>query len=189
MGTKAMEEQTIHYSKRVAVPSDQVVTPKAEGPYFEDAKVGMELKLKKPPITRLQISQFANASGDLNPSHVDEDMARDVGKMGGVFAHGMLGMGMVGQVLTDWLWDRPLRMMSARAVIIVRPGDSLTCFARITRKWVEGDDNLVEFEIGAHNQKGELTHQGKAIAKLPHRPIAVHSDVTQQYLLQHRIIG
>lgn len=184
-----MQEQTIHYSKRVAIPAHQVMTPKTEGPYFEDAEIGMELTLQKPPITRLQIAQFATASGDLNPSHVDEDMARDVGKMGGVFAHGMLGMGMVGQVLTDWLWDRRLRMISARAVIIVRPGDALTCFAKITRKWVEEDDNLVEFEIGARNQKGELTHQGKAIALLPHRPVAVHDDVTQAYLLQHRIIG
>lgn len=184
-----MEEQKISYTKRVAIPEKQVVQPKAEGPYFEDVVVGLELELKKPPITRLQIAHFATASGDLNPSHVDEDIARDVGKMGGVFAHGMLGMGMVGQLLTDYLWDRPLRMFSARATIVVRPGDSLTCFAKVTRKWCEGDDNLVEFECGARNQKGEITHQGKAIAVLPHRQIAVHSELTQPYLLQHRVIG
>jgi acyl dehydratase len=184
-----MEEQSIHYTKRVAVPAQHLVVQKTEGPFFEDVRIGFELKLEKPPITRLQIAHFATASGDLNPSHVDEDMARDVGKMGGVFAHGMLGMAMVGQVLTDWLWDRPLRMISARATTIVRPGDALTCFAKVTRKWVEDDDNLVEFEIGARNQKGEITHQGKAIAVLPHRAIIVHPGVTQAYLLQHRIIG
>ncbi|MGB3274279.1 MAG: MaoC/PaaZ C-terminal domain-containing protein [Xanthobacteraceae bacterium] len=184
-----MEEQKIPYTKRLAVPAEHVVEPKSEGPYFEDIEVGMELELKKPPITRLQIAQFATASGDLNPSHVDEDIARDVGKMGGIFAHGMLGMGMVGQVLTDFLWDRPLRMFSARATIIVRPGDALTCYAKVTRKWCEGDDNLVEFACGARNQRGETTHEGKAIAVLPHRQIAVHDNLTQPYLLQHRVIG
>lgn len=184
-----MQSPEISYTKRVAVPDESVVEPKSEGPYFEDVEVGLELTLQKPPITRLQIGHFANASGDMNPSHVDEDMARDVGKMGGVFAHGMLGMGMVGQVLTDFLWDRPLRRFSARATVVVRPGDSLTCFARVVRKWVEEDDNLVEFEVGARNQKGEITHLGQAIAVLPHRPIAVHPDATQRYLLQHRVIG
>ena len=74
------------------------------------------MTLQKPPITRLQIAKFAGASGDFNPSHVDEDIARDVGGMGGVFAHGMIGMGFIGQMLTDWLWDRPLRMFSTRAL-------------------------------------------------------------------------
>lgn len=184
-----MEEQKISYTKRLSVPEQLVVTPKTEGPYFEDVAIGFELKLEKPPITRLQIAHFATASGDLNPSHVDEDIARDIGKMGGVFAHGMLGMGMVGQLLTDYLWDRPLRVFSARAVIVVRPGDVLTCFAKVTRKWVEEDDNLVEFEVGARNQKGELTHHGKAVAVLPHRTITVHPNVSQPYLLQHRVIG
>lgn len=184
-----MDQQQFPYTKRLSVPEGRAVAPKAEGPYFEDVEVGLELKLEKPPITRLQIAQFATASGDLNPSHVDEDIARDDGGMGGIFAHGMLGMGMVGQVLTDYLWDRPLRLFSARATLIVRPGDSLTCFAKVTRKWVEEDDNLVEFEVGARNQKGEITHHGRAIAVLPHRPVAVQPGVKQPYLLQHRVIG
>ena len=184
------QQMPLSYLTRVAVPLEQTVQVKNEGPYFEDVEVGFELRLQKPPITRLQIGQFATASGDLNPSHVDEDIARDQGGMGGVFAHGMLGMGMIGQMLTDWLWDRPLRMFSTRAVIIVRPGDSLTCYGRVTRRWVENDDNLVELEIGARNQAGNVTHHGRAIAVLPHRPIAVHPDsVKNPYLLQHRIIG
>lgn len=177
------------YNDRLAAPKDQIVPPKLEGPYFEDVQVGFELTLKKPPITRLQIAKFAGASGDFNPSHVDEDIARDVGKMGGVFAHGMIGMGFIGQMLTDWLWDRPLRMFSTRALLIVRPGNSITCFGKVTRKWVEDEDNLVEFEVGARNQKGELTHSGKAIALLPHRPVRIRDKLKLPYLVQHRVIG
>lgn len=159
------------------------------GPCFEDVEVGDELPvLKKPPITRLQLSKYAAASGDFNPSHVDEDIARQAG-MGGVFAHGMVGMGFLGQALTDWLWDRPLRMFSTRAVILVRPGDSLECSGTIVRKWVEEDDNLVEIELRAKNQRGEVTHTGRAVAALPVRPVRVRADVKSPYLLQHRVIG
>ena len=160
-----------------------------EGPFFQDLAVGFEISLVKPPITRLQIAKFAGASGDFNPSHVDEDIARDIGGMGGVFAHGMIGMGFIGQLLTDYLWDRPLRRFSTRAVIIVRPGDSLTCFARVVRKWVEDEENLVEFEVGARNQRGELTHIGQAIALLPTRPLTVRAELKRPYLVQHRVIG
>ncbi len=161
-----------------------------EGPYFEDVKVGDELpRLRKPPITRLQLSKYAAASGDFNPSHVDEDIARDAGGMKGVFAHGMLGMGFVGQLLTDWLWDRPLRMFSAKAVALVRPGDALECSGRVVRKWVEGDDNLIEVEVAARNQRGELTHSGSAVAVLPVRPVRIRPDVKSPDLLRHKVIG
>lgn len=160
-----------------------------EGPYFENIEVGFELPaLKKPPVTRLQLSKYAAASGDFNPSHVDEDIARE-GGMKGVFAHGMLGMGFVSQLLTDWLQDRPLRMFSARAVILVRPGDSLECFGKVVRKWVEGDDNLIEIEVGARNQRGDMTHSGRAIAALPTRPVRIRATVKSPYLLQHKVIG
>ena len=177
------------FAERLAAPKDQAAQPKTEGPYFDEVQVGLELRLEKPPITRLQIAKFAGASGDFNPSHVDEDIAREVGGMGGVFAHGMIGMGFIGQMLTDWLWDRPLRMFSTRALLIVRPGDSLTCHGRVTRKWVEDEDNLVELEVEARNQRGEVTHAGKAIAVLPYRPIHIRDELKRPYLVQHRVIG
>jgi acyl dehydratase len=179
----------MEFKQRLAVPEGTAVPAAEQGPYFEDLTIGLTLELKKPAITRLQIAKFAGASGDFNPSHVDEDIARDIGGMGGVFAHGMIGMGFIGQLLTDFLWDRPLRMFSTRAVLIVRPGDSLTCRAKVARKWVEDEDNLVEFDVEAVNQRGEVTHVGKAEAVLPHRPLAIKGALKRPYLVQHRVIG
>jgi acyl dehydratase len=179
------------YKQRLAAPSTgQPAEAQAlEGPYFDQVSLGHKLSLTKPPITRLQIAKFAGASGDFNPSHVDEDIARDIGGMGGIFAHGMIGMGFIGQMLTDFLLDRPLRMFSTRAVLIVRPGDTLSCSAVVARKWVEDEDNLVEFDVQAVNQKGEVTHTGKAIAVLPYRPIGIRDEQKRPYLVQHRVIG
>ena len=177
------------FRQRLAVPPATEPPSAQEGPYFEDIAIGMTIELSKPAITRLQIAKFAGASGDFNPSHVDEDIARDIGGMGGVFAHGMLGMGFIGQLLTDFLWDRPLRMFSTRAILIVRPGDALTCRAKAVRKWVEDEDNVVEFEVQAVNQRGEVTHEGKAEAVLPHRPLLIRPSQKRPYLVQHRVIG
>jgi len=177
------------FKQRLSAPAEASIPAPANGPYFEDLAVGTTIEMSKPPITRLQIAKFAGASGDFNPSHVDEDIARDIGGMGGVFAHGMIGMGFMGQLLTDYLWDRPLRLFSARATLIVRPGDSLTCRATVTRKWVEDEDNLVEFDVQAVNQRGEVTHTGKAEAVLPHRPLVIKPTQKRPYLVQHRVIG
>lgn len=179
----------LEIAQRLAVPAGTSLPAAKVGPFFEDVDIGMTLELEKPAITRLQIAKFAGASGDFNPSHVDEDIARDIGGMGGVFAHGMIGMGFLGQLMTDFLWDRQLRMFSTRATTIVRPGDALTCRAKVTRKWVDDEENLVEFELEAVNQKGEVTHTGKAEAVLPHRPLAIKAELKRPYLVQHRVIG
>jgi len=179
----------VDFKQRLAVPHEIEAVQKIEGPYFEDISIGMNIELIKPAITRLQIAKFAGASGDFNPSHVDEDIARDVGGMGGVFAHGMLGMGFMGQLLTDFLWDRPLRLFSTKATLIVRPGDVLSCKAIVSKKWVEDEENIIEFDIVATNQKGEVTHTGKAEAVLPHRPIEIKATQKRPYLVQHRVIG
>jgi acyl dehydratase len=67
----------MNYMQRMAVPDAQDPIQRLESPHFEDVPMGYELHLAKPPITRLQIAKFAGASGDFNPSHVDEDIARD----------------------------------------------------------------------------------------------------------------
>ena len=70
--------------------------------YFDDVNVGDELPpLVKGPIQQIQLTRYAGASGDFNPIHQDDEFARAAG-MGGVFAHGMLSMGFVGQAVTDW---------------------------------------------------------------------------------------
>lgn len=177
------------FKQRLAVPAGKSLEAVNEGPYFEDIKVGDRLVLEKEPITRLQIARFAGASGDFNPSHVDEDIARDIGGNGGVFAHGMLGMGFLGQLLTDYLWDRPLRLFSTRATKIVRPGDSLKLTATVSGKWVEDEDNIVEFDLVAMDQNGEVTHTGKAEALLPHRPVQIKPIQKRPDLIRHRVIG
>ena len=68
---------------------------------YKSAKIGEFLpKLKLEPISRINLSQYAHASGDHNPLHIDTDYANEIG-LPDVIAHGMLIMGYLGRVLTN----------------------------------------------------------------------------------------
>jgi len=56
-------------------------------------------------LTRDSLVRYAGASGDFNPIHYSDDVARAVG-LPGVLAHGMLTMGVAVQPVVDWLGDR-----------------------------------------------------------------------------------
>ena len=89
-------------------------------------------------ITPEQIADYAEASGDRNPIHLDDAFARSVG-LPGVIAHGMLQMGLLARV----------HKLSCRFAAIVRPGDTVT-FRASERG--EGSDQV---ELSAVNQDGQ----------------------------------
>lgn len=52
-------------------------------------------------LTRADLVSYAAASGDPNPIHQDEEVARSVG-LPGVIAHGMLTLGLAGRAVASW---------------------------------------------------------------------------------------
>ena len=52
-------------------------------------------------ITRADLVRYAGASGDHNPIHQDEDVARSVG-LPGVIAHGMYTMALAARAVAEW---------------------------------------------------------------------------------------
>lgn len=52
-------------------------------------------------ITREQVRDYAEASGDHNPIHLDPEFAKKAG-LPDVIAHGMLSMGLAGLALEKW---------------------------------------------------------------------------------------
>lgn len=62
---------------------------------------GDSLPAKTFTITRADLVAYAEASGDHNPIHQDEDVARSVG-LPGVIAHGMYTLALVGRAVAEW---------------------------------------------------------------------------------------
>ena len=137
--------------------------------YAEDVQVGSEMPpLVKPPIQQIQLTRYAGASGDFNPIHQDHEFAKAAG-MGDVFAHGMLSMGFVGQVVTDWAGAGQVRKLGVRFAGLVRLKDTVTCRGRVLAKSSKDDVNLVDLAVWAENQKGDKVVTGKATVALPTR--------------------
>jgi len=51
--------------------------------------------------SRIMLKAYADASGDQNPIHQNEEFALSVG-LPNVIAHGMLTMALVGKYVTEW---------------------------------------------------------------------------------------
>jgi len=130
--------------------------------YFEVIRVGEELPaLAKAPLDRVQLARYAGASGDYNPVHVDETYAKSVG-MPSVYAPGMLVMGMLGQLVSDWARGGQLRRYSVRFNKVVFPGDTVVCKGRVTDRHGENGRYFADLDLWAENQRGELVMKGLA---------------------------
>jgi len=117
-------------------------------------------------LTRTQIVMYAGSSGDYNPLHSDERYAKEVAGYPGVFAHGMLSMGMTGRVLTDWMGDGRLTKYGVRFVKQVWPGDALTATATVDAIREEGGEWFADLSVLTVNQNGEPVVTGSATARL-----------------------
>lgn len=65
---------------------------------------GAELPSLTVTLSRTDVVRYAGASGDFNPIHWSDRVAREVG-LPGVVAHGMLTMALAGRLVTGWLGD------------------------------------------------------------------------------------
>ena len=133
---------------------------------FEHVSPGQALPSLTKHVTVEQIRQYAEASGDRNPIHLDESFARSAG-LPGVIAHGMLTMAFANQMVTDWLGDRSLlKRLQGRFAGMVVPGDDVTCSGTVASK----DDGArrILINLVVTNQRGErVFNKGVAEAEFP----------------------
>src|SRR6266404_7282608 len=137
--------------------------------YFEDVQVGDEIpKLVKPSLSHLQLVRYAGASGDFNPLHTDPKFGEMMGT-GGIIAHGMLIMGFVGQMLSDYVGPAALRKFGVRFKGMTRIDDEITCTGRITEKYEADGEARIAGKVQAADQNGDVKVTGTFVAALRHR--------------------
>ncbi len=124
---------------------------------FSDVHVGLELPAQEFVFTRAGLIRYAGASGDFNVIHWNERVAKAVG-LPSVIAHGMLTMGTVIRVVTDWLGD---------------PGKVIEYSARFTRPIpVPDTDEGATIKVSA--KVTEILENNQAVIAIS----AIHNDVT-----------
>jgi acyl dehydratase len=137
--------------------------------YFDDVREGDEVPaFVVENLTRTDLVRYAGASGDFNPIHHDQTFAEMAGNPT-VFSHGMLNAGFVSKCVTDYVGVQNLRKFKVRFATRVWPGDTITCKGKVTKKHTSDGKKLIEGEVQALNQKGEVAIQGSFTAELPSR--------------------
>ena len=112
-------------------------------------------------ITQEQLSAYAEASGDDNPIHVNEQFARTT-MFGGTIAHGMLVLALIGEMMfaahgEAWASRGKLKV---RFKAPARPGDTITASAQLTRE--DAGSGNVEYAVQCANAAGETVIEGRA---------------------------
>src|SRR5690606_26931630 len=81
-----------------------VVPPGRTGRGVTDVQPGQQLGPETYRVTRADLVRYAGASGDFNPIHWSDRVAKSVG-LPGVIAHGMYTMALAGRAVTTWCGD------------------------------------------------------------------------------------
>lgn len=115
-------------------------------------------------LKRTQLVMYSGASGDYNPLHTDDVYCREAAGYPGVFAHGMLTMGMTGRVVTNLFGAENVKKYGVRFTNQVWPGDDLTGKAVVEAIREEGGETLVDLAITTTNQNGDVIVMGNATA-------------------------
>jgi acyl dehydratase len=112
-------------------------------------------------ITVTDIVRHAGASGDFNPIHHDPEFA------GPVFAMGTMQAGMLAVTVAEWLGPENCRRFRAQFRDRVWPGDDLTLRGRVTKRYHEGGEELIDLDLEVLRQTGSVAIQGGATFALP----------------------
>lgn len=136
---------------------------------FSSVKKGDELPERTITLTRADLVNYAGVSGDLNPIHWDDEIAKQVG-LDTAIAHGMLTMGLGGGYITEWVGDPgAVTEYNVRFTAIVPvPNDGvgaeIVFSGRV--KSTDEESKLVTIALtGTHNGK-KIFGRAIAIAKL-----------------------
>lgn len=114
------------------------------------------------PISREMLAAYAEASGDLNPLHLDPAFAQKAG-FADVIVHGMLGMALLGRLLGSKFADRELLKFDARFAAILPVNTSLRCRARLAEAVAgQADDDRLRLALEAVDPAGTVIITGSA---------------------------
>jgi len=111
--------------------------------------VGTALEEKVFYLDRAMLKAYADASGDQNPIHQNEEFAKAVG-LPNVIAHGMLTMALVGKYVSDWAGgSKQVKEFSGRFMKpVVVPADQKVDLT-VSGNVVAVDGNQITLELSA----------------------------------------
>jgi acyl dehydratase len=114
-------------------------------------------------LDRALLRAYADASGDQNPIHQNEEFALSVG-LPNVIAHGMLTMAIVGKYVTDWSGgSASVKEFGARFIkpVIVPAGERVDLTINATVTGIDGDQ--IKLDLVATSAGVKVLGMAKAV--------------------------
>ena len=137
--------------------------------YWDDVEVGTEIPGYSLELDPTRIVLQVSGSQDFYPVHHDLEFATGGGHPD-IFVNTGFMQGCFNRLICDWIgdegWLKKFRMEMRR---MNRPGDTMTLKGKVARKYVEGDEHLVECELWAENEREGVTTPSFALVSLPTR--------------------
>ncbi len=138
-----------------------------EGKTIDKMKIGDSAQISN-TITEKTIRDFAEATGDFNPIHLDQTYAEKTYFRGRI-AHGVLSVGYISSVLGNLLPGPGGILLSQDVKFLapVRIGDVIT--ARVEVIELIPEKNRVKFKTTCTNQKDDVVVDGTAWSLCPQK--------------------
>ena len=136
---------------------------------YADVVPGTELPAVTYPVTRLSLVKYCGASGDFNPIHWNERIAKAVG-LPDVIAHGMFTMAETGRFVTDWAGPQGavLELGVRFSSMVVVPDDDTGASVEVTGVVEEKlDGNRVRLTLTARSNGSKVLTRSRAVVRLP----------------------
>ena len=139
--------------------------------YFDDVHVGTEIPaVQKGPMTVSHIMRWSASMENWHRIHYDKAYAVEHDKLQDVVVNGSWKQHVLMQLLKDWAG---LQGWAWKVAFQYRdmdfPGDLITAWGKVTKKYEQKGLGHVELEIGLKNSRGVESTKGTAVVVLPKR--------------------
>ena len=119
-------------------------------------------------VDQNRIEDYAHASGDFNPIHIDHEFASQ-SQFGGTIAHGMMVAATISEIMTGAFgsnWTRTGKM-KIRFRSPVKPGQTVTATGSVQRVTPDGEWNRIVCAVSVTKYDGEVAISGQTEVSVP----------------------
>ncbi len=137
--------------------------------YWDDVNEGDEVPGFELPLTPTQIALQVSGSQDFYEVHHDQEFAR-AGGHPDIFVNTGFTTACFGRLLSSYVgekgWVKKFQMEMRR---MNHPGDVMKLTGTVIRKYMEGDEHLLDLEVWVENERIGVTTPSTATVRLPSR--------------------
>ena len=139
--------------------------------YFDEVQVGQEIPpVVKGPMTTAHIMRWSASMENWHRIHYDKVYAMEHDKLPNVVVNGSWKQHILMQLVKDWAglagWAWKVAFQYRDMDL---PGDLITAWGKVTKKYEERGLGCVELEIGLKNSRNVESTRGTAVVVLPKR--------------------